>query len=101
MADHQFSSTQDNSAAFEQAALARFREMLLILPKPCRLHREVWDQSTVLCLDFQDCPEELAIVKKQGLMLLMGADHLGLAQAISFRLGHRIRGWVNFATTDV
>ena len=100
MSDHQFPSAQDNSSAFEQTALARFREMLLILPKTCRLHREVWDQSTVLCLDFQDCPEELPIVKEQGLMLLMGADHLGLAQAISFRLGHRIRGWVNFAATD-
>ncbi len=101
MAEHQFSSTQDNSEAFEQEALARFREVLLILPNTCRLHREVWDQSTVLCLDFQDCPDELANVKKQELMILVGADHLGLAQAISFRIGNKIKGWSNFSTTDV
>ncbi|OKH20031.1 hypothetical protein [[Limnothrix rosea] IAM M-220] len=100
MAEHQFSSTQGSSAAFEQEALARFRKVLLILPDACRLHREVWDQSTVLCLDFQDCPDELSSVKKQAFMILMGADHLGLAQAISFRIGNKIKGWSNFAATD-
>lgn len=100
MAEHQFSSTQGNSAALEQEALSRFREVLLILPNACRLHREVWDQSTVLCLDFQDCPDELPSVKNQDLMILLGADHLGLAQAISFRIGNKIKGWSNLATTD-
>ncbi|WP_041763555.1 hypothetical protein [[Leptolyngbya] sp. PCC 7376] len=100
MTDHKFSSNRDDSDAFEKAALARYRKMILILPDACRLRREVWDQSTVLCLDFQDCPDDLSSIKKQDLMLLVGAEHLGLAQALSFRLGNKIKGWSNFATTD-
>lgn len=101
MSNHQPFSTQGSSEAFEKAALDRFRDMLMILPQACHLHREVWNQSTVLCLDFADCPEQLLAMKEQGLMLMMGADHLGLAQAISFRLGSKIKGWVNFASTDL
>ena len=100
MTDHSFASNQDDSGALEQVALNRYRDMIVILPKNCKLHREVWDQSTVLCLDFKNCPQELPEIKKQDLMLLVGAEHLGLAQALSFRLGNRIKGWSNFATTD-
>jgi hypothetical protein len=100
MTDDQLFSTRGSSAALERAVLERFRKISMVLPASCGLYREVWDQSTVLCLDFQRCPEELADLREQGLMLLMGASHLGLAQAISFRLGRKIKGWVNFASTD-
>ncbi|MBV5261342.1 hypothetical protein FLX56_23280 [Synechococcus moorigangaii CMS01] len=98
--NHQPFSTQGSSAAFEKEAIARFRQLTGILPQRCQVYRESWGQSTVLTLDFRDCPDQLNAIKAQGMMLLLGADHLGLAQSILFRLGPKIEGWVNFATTD-
>lgn len=100
MTDDQLFSTQGSSAALEKAVLERFRKTSMIVPDSCHLYREVWDQSTVLCLDCQHCPEELMGLREQGLMLLIGASELGLAQAISFRLGRKIKGWVNFASAS-
>ncbi|MEB3226252.1 MAG: hypothetical protein VKJ86_10680 [Synechococcus sp.] len=98
--NHQPFSTQGSSAAFEKEALGRFRKLTGILPSQCQIYREVWGESTVLTLDFQTCPAQLSPLKAQAMMLLLGADHLGLAQSILFRLGPKIEGWVNFATTD-
>lgn len=94
-------STQGTSTAFENAALDRFRELIVILPQQCEIYREVWNQSTVLTFDFQACPELLPVVKEQSFLLLLGADHLGLSQSISFRLGKKIEGWVNLTSTDL
>ena len=48
-----FNST---SADFEQAALARFRRLVSFLPQGSKVFREPWGRSTVLCLDFSNCP---------------------------------------------
>ncbi|BAW97694.1 hypothetical protein NIES970_26490 [[Synechococcus] sp. NIES-970] len=98
--NHQPFSTQGNSAAFEKEALERFRHLTGILPRRCQVYREVWGESTVLTLDFLACPTHLIPVKEQSMMLLLGADHLGLAQSILFRLGPKIEGWVNFRTVE-
>ncbi|WP_099239960.1 hypothetical protein [Synechococcus sp. BDU 130192] len=98
--NHQPFSTQGSSAAFEKEALERFRQLTALLPSRCQIYREVWGESTVLTLDFEACPTQLATVKDQAMMLLLVADHLGLAQSLLFRLGPKIEGWINFATTD-
>ncbi|NJN72212.1 MAG: hypothetical protein HC799_05050 [Limnothrix sp. RL_2_0] len=92
---------QGTSAAFEQAALAKFKALLVILPPDCRVYREIWDQSTVLCLDFCRCPGQLAGMQDQVVMLLLAANHLGLAQAISFRIGQKIKGWKSLTSTNI
>ncbi|MGB2926750.1 MAG: hypothetical protein WBB82_15735 [Limnothrix sp.] len=101
MTHHQLSPLQGTSAAFEQAALKRLRESLPILPVDCQLHREVWNRSTILCLDFKNCREQLQLVRSQSVMLLLAADHLGLAQSISLRVGHKVEGWKSLTTTSL
>lgn len=92
---------QGTSAAFEQAALEKFKALLVILPPECRVFREAWNQSTVLCLDFRRCPEQLAEMQDQVVMLLLAANHLGLAQAISFRVGQKIKSWKSLTSTNI
>jgi hypothetical protein len=101
MSNQSPSPLQGTSAAFEQAALEKFKALLVILPTDCRVYREIWDKSTVLCLDFVDCPEQLTGMQNQVVMLLLAANHLGLSQAISFRVGHKIKGWKSFTSTNI
>jgi len=44
------------SADLEKAAVNRFRSLVVGLPQQCIVFRDLWDRSTVLCLDFADCP---------------------------------------------
>jgi len=48
-----------NSADFEQAALAKFRSLVAFLPQDSKIFREPWGRSTVLCLDFANCPHSI------------------------------------------
>lgn len=91
-------STQGTSAAFEKEALARFRQLTVIVPPDCLVYREVWNEFTVLTLDFRVCPQQLPELKKQSMMLLLAADHLGLAHSVLFRLGQKIEGWINLTS---
>ncbi len=79
---------------FEQAALSRFRALVTFLPSNCRVFREPWDCSTVLCLDFSQCPTFLESTKAQSLILQAVVQELGLARALIFRVEQKSMGWV-------
>jgi hypothetical protein len=87
------SSFNLTSHEFEQVALSRFRDLVKIIPPECKVFRETWDYSTVLCLDFKDCPYFLEVVKENSDLLLSQLKNLGLGKSIIFRLDHHVRGW--------
>jgi hypothetical protein len=91
---HQYSSFDCTSANFEKAALTRFRSLVTFLPQDCQVFREPWDCSTILCLNFANCPSELDLVREQAHLLVNAAQKLGLANAIVFRIGNKFRGWL-------
>jgi hypothetical protein len=95
---HQYSSFDSSfdctSADFEKAALNRFRSLVIFLPQDCKVFREPWECSTILCLDFANCPDYLHPVKGQAHLLVNAAQELGLANAIIFRIGSRFMGWM-------
>ena len=90
---HPHSSFDCTSADFEKAALYRFRSLVTFLPGDCKVFREPWDCSTVLCLDFANCPGYLYLVTQNGDLLVNSAQELGLANAIIFRIGTKFMGW--------
>ncbi len=88
------------SHEFEQAALNRFRSLVAFVPKECKIFREPWDSSTVLCLDFQACPYFLEVIKGKADLLLNVVKDLGLAKSVIFRLGNHVRGWRSITLSD-
>ncbi|MBJ7899114.1 MAG: hypothetical protein GC158_04115 [Cyanobacteria bacterium RI_101] len=82
-----------SSRHLEQAVLARYRQLAPEFPPDCRLHREIWNRSTVLCLDCGDCPQSLGRLQTQLADLLALAARFHLAQAISLRLGQKAVAW--------
>lgn len=82
-----------SSNQFEQVAIDRFRLLVNFLPLNCKIFREPWDSSTVLCLDFRACPYFLEITKERSDLLLNVVKDLGLAKSIIFRLGNQVKGW--------
>lgn len=82
-----------SSHEFEQEAIDRFRLLVNFLPFNCKVFREPWDSSTVLCLDFRACPYYLEITKEKSDLLLNVVKDLGLAKSIIFRLGNQVKGW--------
>ncbi|WP_228061010.1 MULTISPECIES: hypothetical protein [unclassified Coleofasciculus] len=93
MAD-QYSPLNYTSADFEKAALNRFRSLVSFLPKDCKLSREIWNRTTVLCMDFGDCPDALESARVQTFLLLIIAHYLGLADALIFKSGKKVVGWM-------
>ncbi|WP_013321102.1 hypothetical protein [Gloeothece verrucosa] len=91
--NHPYSFSDCTSTNLEKIALQRFRTRVNFLPKDCRVFREPWDCSTVLCLDFAGCPEDLMEVKAQDAGLVSAAEELGLANGIIFRIGNKFMGW--------
>jgi ABC-type lipopolysaccharide export system ATPase subunit len=81
------------SADFEQAALARFRSLVGFLPQDSRIFRELSGRSTVLCLDFVNCPYLFNVDEEQARSLSKAVVELGLADSMIFRLGSKIVGW--------
>ncbi len=90
---YSYSSFDCTSANLEKVALNRFRALVSFIPKECRIFREPWDCSTILCLDFGDCPDSLLTVKNYNTVLVSIAQELGLANAIIFRVGNKFIGW--------
>ncbi len=82
------------SAKFEQVALNRLRSLASFLPQDCRIFREPWDCSTVLCLDFAECPTFLLIIKENPTQLQAVVQELGIAHGIVFRINQKLMGWV-------
>lgn len=86
-------SPHSTSADLEQEILSRFRQLVTIIPKNCKIFREISDCSPVLCFDFIDCPEHLDSVKEQSLLLSTITHNLGLAKTLIFRLNRAMIGW--------
>lgn len=81
------------SANFEQVALNRFRAIAAFLPHDSKIFREPWGRSTVLCIDFANCPHLFSVDKEQALLLEQAIATLGLASSVIFRIGSKIVGW--------
>jgi hypothetical protein len=96
----QSSSCNYTSHEFEQVALNRFRLLVDFIPSECKIFREPWDCSTVLCLDFQACPYFLEVTKEKTDSLLTAVRNLGLAKSIIFRLGNQVKGWRSVKYSD-
>lgn len=83
------------SANFEQVALTKFRFLAPFLPKDSKIFREPWGRSTVLCIDFANCPHLFSVDQEQSRLLSQAIAELGLANSMIFRIGSKIVGWKN------
>lgn len=81
------------SANFEQVALARFRSLANFLPQETKIFREPWGNSTVLCIDFANCPHLFNLDQEQALLISQAIATLGLAHSVIFRIGSKTVGW--------
>jgi hypothetical protein len=82
----------------EKIVLERFRHLAVCLPQQCRIFREPWGCSTVICIDCQDCPEKLSQIKNQADLLAIAADELGLGHSVTFKIGNQVVGWTDLTT---
>jgi hypothetical protein len=87
------SPLNNTSSDLEKAALRRYRSLVPSLPECCRIFREIWNRSTVLCLDFGDCPDALVATMEQCLPLMIASHNLGLSDSLLFKLNNKIMGW--------
>ncbi|WP_124975636.1 hypothetical protein [Aphanothece sacrum] len=81
------------SVELEKEAIKRLRTLVSLLPSQCRIFREPWDCSTVICLDFAQCPHLLNVIQEQEPLLINAIQELGLANSIIFRIGQKSIGW--------
>ncbi|MDJ0742013.1 MAG: hypothetical protein QNJ32_01490 [Xenococcaceae cyanobacterium MO_167.B27] len=88
------------SIDLELEAIKRFRDLAPFLDPECRVYRELNGCSTVLCLDFATCPQDLKINKQEWLefaqLLVHSSHYLGLANSLVFKNGERILSWMTF-----
>lgn len=91
------SSSRLTSHDFEQEVLTRLRVAVKILPVECRIYREPWDSSTVVCLNFESCPYWLEIVKEKADLIVNEVSKWGIAKSIIFRQGNQLKGWRNIS----
>jgi hypothetical protein len=81
------------SAYLEQITIQRFRDLNPDLPSHCRIFREPWGSSTVLCLDLAPCGEAINEVMAQSPLLGQTLLNLGLGRSLVFRQGAKLLGW--------
>ncbi len=79
------------SNALEQEILNRFRNLVKIIPSDCKIFRESWGTSTVLCLDFSCCPYQLEIVKENSAVLTKTLQEMAISKSIIFRNGNQVK----------
>ena len=90
---HKNSPINCTSAEFEKAAMSRLRALATYtIPENCQVFREPWGCSTVLCLDFQACPELLETTREKSHLLAIAAQNLGLTNSVIFRIGNKVKG---------
>lgn len=92
MSESQF-LLKSTSYDFEQEVLNRFRLLVAILPVECQIYRETWNSSTVLCLNFENCPYFLEIIKENVEVLMTVTARLSIAKSIIFRHGNQLKAW--------
>ena len=78
---------------FEKVSLSRFRSLASGLPQDSQVFREPWGRSTVICIDFINCPHLFPLTSEQNQMLTEAIKELGLSHSILFRVGKKILGW--------
>ena len=83
------------SANLEQAALNKLRFLAPFLPQDSKISREPWGRSTVLCIDFGNCPHLFSVDQEQSRLLAQAIAKLGLATSMLFRIGSKTVGWKN------
>lgn len=87
------------STNFELLALARFRSLVKFLPQDAEVFREPWGRSTVLCIDFANCPHLFSVDQEQAKLLSNAIAQLGLTTSVIFRIGNKIVGWKKLKST--
>ena len=81
---NQPSTPKVTSADFEKAAIGRFRLLASDIPQDCQVFREPWGRSTVICVDFKDCPHHLNQTQKQMENLVKAAQEIGISEVDYF-----------------
>ena len=93
------SSINNTSIDLELEAIRRFRCLVPFLDPECQVFRELNGSSTVLCLDFTACPQDLKMNQKEwqevAQLLLYASHYLGLANTLVFKTGDRVLGWMS------
>ena len=86
------------SIDLEIEAIKRFRTLAPFLNPECQVFRQLNGRSTVLCLDFTACPQDLKMNKKEwqkfARLLVHSSNYLGLANSLVFKNGDRIVSWM-------
>jgi len=85
------------SSNFEKVSLSRFRSLANCLPQNSKIFREPWGRSTVICIDFIDCPHLFPLTPEQIKVLNEAIEELGLSRSVIFRVGKKILGWKKIA----
>ena len=85
------------SSNFEKVSLSRFRSLANCLPQNSKIFREPWGRSTVICIDFIDCPHLFPLTPEQIKVLHEAIEELGLSRSVIFRVGKKILGWKKIA----
>ena len=93
MSIYQSSQSDYTSANLEKVVMKRFRILLPFLSPKCKIYREVWSQTTALCLDIKDCPNLMEIIREKSSLITQTSHNLGLANSLVFRCGNKILGW--------
>ncbi|MDJ0689799.1 MAG: hypothetical protein QNJ41_14950 [Xenococcaceae cyanobacterium MO_188.B32] len=81
------------SSNFEKVSLSRFRLLANCLPQDSKIFREPWGRSTVICIDFIDCPHSFPLTPEQIGVITEVIKELGLSYSVIFRAGKKILGW--------
>ena len=82
---------------FEKVSLSRFRLLASCLPQNSKIFREPWGCSTVICIDFINCPHLFPLTPEQISVLTEAVKELGLSHSVIFRVGQKILGWKKIA----
>ena len=85
----------DTSADLEKEVIQRLRATMKFIPQECLIFREPWESTTIVCFDFQSCPNLLFMTQARANLILMACQDLSLAHSIIFRIGNKIVSWKN------
>ncbi len=92
------------SIDLELEAIKRFRALAPFLSPECQVFRELNGRSTVLCLDFTTCPQDLKMNKEEwqefAKLLVHSSHYLGLANSLVFMIGDRVVSWMSLTQTQ-
>lgn len=95
------SPLKSTGADLEKAATERFCSLAVCMPPECKVYRETWGRSTVLCLNFEACPNQLEATRPKVPLLLAVAQQLGLANSIILKVGNIVKGWTRSRVENV